>query len=125
MKAILVSSCGGPEQLELLEVPIPVPGPGQAVVKIQASGVNFIDIYFRMGLYQADPPIALGMEAAGVVEAVGPGVTEVVPGDRVAYTMSRGSYAEFAVVPAWQLVKIPDALDSRTTAAALLITSDR
>jgi NADPH2:quinone reductase len=120
MKAILVNTCGGPEQLELLDIPVPSPGPSQALVKIEASGVNFIDIYFRTGLYKADPPIALGMEGAGVVEAVGPGVTEVVPGDRVAYTLSRGSYAQFAVVPAWQLVKIPDAIDSRTAAAALL-----
>ena len=72
MKAILVNTCGGTEQLELLEVPIPSPGPNQALVKIEASGVNFIDIYFRTGLYKADPPIALGMEAAGVVEAIGP-----------------------------------------------------
>jgi len=120
LKAILVNSCGGPERLELLEVPVPTPGPGQALVRIEASGVNFIDIYFRTGLYKADPPIALGMEAAGIVEAIGPGVTEAEPGDRVAYTMCRGSYAEYAVVPAWQLVKIPDPLDTRTAAATML-----
>ncbi|MBM3748380.1 MAG: quinone oxidoreductase [Acidobacteria bacterium] len=120
MKAILVNSCGGPEKLELAEVPVPAPGPGQALVRIEASGVNFIDIYFRTGLYKADPPIALGMEAAGIVEAVGPGVTEAEPGDRVAYTMCRGSYADYAVVPAWQLVKIPGSLDTRTVAAAML-----
>ena len=120
MKAILVNSCGGPEQLELLEVPVPTPGPKQALVKIAASGVNFIDIYFRMGLYKAEPPIALGMEAAGTVEAVGSEVTEVAPGDRVAYTMARGSYAEYAVVPAWQLVKIPETVDSRSAAAVML-----
>ena len=120
MKAILVNSCGGPEQLELLEVPVPTPGPKQALVKIAASGVNFIDIYFRMGLYKAEPPIALGMEAAGTVEAVGGEVTEVAPGDRVAYTMARGSYAEYAVVPAWQLVKIPETVDSRSAAAVML-----
>ena len=120
MKAILVNFCGGPEQLELLEVPVPTPGPKQALVKIEASGVNFIDIYFRMGLYKANPPIALGMEAAGTVEAVGSGVTEVAPGDRVAYAMARGSYAEYAVVPAWQLVKIPEAVDFRIAAAVML-----
>jgi len=120
MKAILVNFCGGPEQLELLEVPVPTPGPKQALVKIEASGVNFIDIYFRMGLYKANPPIALGMEAAGTVEAVGSGVTEVAPGDRVAYAMARGSYAEYAVVPAWQLVKIPETVDFRIAAAVML-----
>ena len=80
-------------------------------MKIAAAGVNFIDIYFRIGLYKADPPIVLGNEGAGTVEAVGPDVTEVKPGDRVAYAMQRGSYAEYAVVPAWQLVKIPDDVD--------------
>ena len=120
MKAILVNSCGGPEQLELLDLPTPVPGPKQALVKIEASGVNFIDIYFRQGLYKADPPIALGMEASGTVAAIGPEVTEVVPGDRVAYALSRGSYAEYAVVPAWQLVKVPEPLEARSAAAAML-----
>jgi len=120
MKAILVQQPGGPEQMQYLEVPAPSPGPGQALVKIAASGVNFIDIYFRTGLYKADPPIALGMEGAGVVEAVGPGVTEVAPGDRVAYAMARGSYAEYAVVPARQLVKMPEGMDFSTGAAAML-----
>jgi NADPH2:quinone reductase len=120
MKAILVNQCGGPEQLEYLEVPAPAPGPRQALVKIAAGGVNFIDVYFRMGLYKADPPIALGMEAAGVVQAVGPEVTEVAPGDRVAYAMCRGSYADYAVVPGWQLVKIPDQMDFPAAAAAML-----
>jgi NADPH2:quinone reductase len=120
MKAILVYKCGGPEQLEYVEVPAPAPGPKQALVKIEASGVNFIDVYFRMGLYKADPPIALGMEAAGVVQAVGSEVAEVAPGDRVAYAMCRGSYAECAVVPAWQLVKIPEKIDFPSAAAAML-----
>lgn len=120
MKAILVNRCGGPEQLELVEVPVPTPGPRQALVKIEASGVNFIDVYFRLGLYKADPPIALGMEAAGVVHSVGHEVTEVAPGDRVAYAMCRGSYAHYAVVPAWQLVKIPDRMDLLTAAGAML-----
>jgi len=120
MKSILVKVVGGPENMELAETPKPTPGPTQALVKIAASGVNFIDVYFRIGLYKADPPIALGNEGAGTVEAVGPDVTEVAPGDRVAYAMSRGSYAEYALVPAWQLVKIPGHLDFTTAAAAML-----
>jgi len=120
MKAIQVKETGGPEKMELVEIPKPQPGPKEALVKIAVSGVNFIDVYFRIGLYKADPPIALGMEAAGVVEAVGPDVTEVRPGDRVAYAMARGSYAEYAVVPAWQLVKVPDEIGLNTAAAAML-----
>jgi NADPH2:quinone reductase len=90
------------------------------LVKIMASGVNFIDIYFRMGLYKADLPIVLGNEGAGVVDAVGPEVTDLAVGDRVAYAMTRGSYAEYAVVPAAQLVKIPEGLDFQHAAAAML-----
>lgn len=120
MKSIQVERPGGPEQIRIVDVPVPRPGPGQALVRIAASGVNFIDIYFRAGLYPADSPITLGSEAAGTVEAVGPGVTEVAPGDRVAYAMVRGSYAEFAAVPAAQLVKIPDAIDFESAAAAML-----
>jgi NADPH2:quinone reductase len=89
-------------------------------VRLAASGVNFIDIYFRTGLYKADLPIAIGSEGAGTVEAVGEGVTEVAPGDRVAYAMARGSYAEYAVVPGAQLVKIPAHLDFQRAAAAML-----
>jgi NADPH2:quinone reductase len=106
--------------MQLVDVPVPQPGPRQALVRLHASGVNFIDVYFRMGLYPADLPITLGSEGAGVVEAVGPGVTEVAPGDRVAYAMARGSYAQYAVVPAAVLVKIPDHLDYTTAAAAML-----
>ncbi len=120
MKAIQVKVPGGPESLELVEVAVPRPAPGQALVRLAASGVNFIDIYFRTGLYKADAPIALGSEGAGTVEAVGEGVTEVAPGDRVAYTMARGSYAEYAVVPAASLVKIPAHVDFQTAAAAML-----
>jgi NADPH2:quinone reductase len=120
MKAIQVKEPGGPEKLELVELPKPEPGPGQALVKIAASGVNFIDIYFRIGLYKADLPITLGNEGAGTVEAIGPGVTEVAVGDRVTYAMQRGSYAEYAVVPSSQLVKIADGLDFETAAAAML-----
>jgi NADPH2:quinone reductase len=120
MRVVVVEQPGGPEQLRIVEMPKPEPGPGQALVKIAAAGVNFIDIYHRTGLYKVDPPITLGMEGAGVVEAVGEGVTEVAPGDRVAYAMARGSYAEYAVVPAWMLVKLPPALDFQSAAAAML-----
>src|SRR3954452_15113513 len=120
MKAILVNVPGGAENLQLLDIPAPVPGPGQALVRIAASGVNFIDIYFRTGLYKSDVPVVIGSEAAGIVELVGSGVTEVSPGDRVAYAMARGSYAEYAVVPAAQLVKIPNHVDFQTAAAAML-----
>ena len=120
MKAIQVGQPGGPEAMELVDVPVPQPGPKQALVRIATSGVNFIDVYFRIGLYKSDLPIALGMEAAGTVEAIGADVTEVAPGDRVAYAMPRGSYAQYAVAPAASLVKIPDALDFTTAAAAML-----
>jgi NADPH2:quinone reductase len=120
MKAVFVEQPGGPENLKYADVPKPSPGPGQALVRIAASGVNFIDIYYRMGLYKADPPILLGNEAAGVVESVGPDVSDVKPGDRVAYAMWRGSYAEYAAVPAWQLVPIPETLDLKVAAAVML-----
>jgi NADPH2:quinone reductase len=120
MKAILVHTPGGPDQLNYEDVPTPTPGPGQALVKLAAIGVNFIDIYFRTGLYKASLPLALGQEGAGTVEAVGIDVSEVAVGDRVAWAGPRGSYAEYALVPAESLVKIPDALDDRTAAAAML-----
>lgn len=120
MKAVFVEVPGGPENLKFGELPVPAVGAGQALVKIAATGVNFIDIYFRMGLYKADPPVVLGNEGAGVVEAVGEGVTNVKAGDRVAYAMSRGSYAEYAAVPAWQLVPLPDSVGFETAAAAML-----
>lgn len=120
MKAIQIKETGGPEKMELVDLPQPAPGPGQAVVKIGASGVNFIDVYFRTGLYKAELPTTLGAEGAGTVESVGAGVTEVAAGDRVAYAMARGSYAAYAAVPAAQLVKIPDGVDFETAAAAML-----
>ena len=91
MKTIQISKTGGPEEMKLVDAPIPTPGPKQALVKVAASGVNFIDVYFRIGLYKADLPFTPGNEASGTVEAVGPDVTEVKPGDRVAYAMHRGS----------------------------------
>ena len=120
MKAVYVEKTGGPENLIYGDLPKPQPGPGQALVKIAAAGVNFIDVYYRIGLYPATPPVVLGNEGAGTVEVVGPDVTNLRPGDRVAYAMSRGAYAEYAVVPAWQLVKIPDSLDFQTAAAVML-----
>jgi NADPH2:quinone reductase len=120
MKAVFVEQPGGVENLKYGDVPTPTPAPGQALVKIAASGVNFIDTYFRTGLYPAPPPIVLGSEGAGTVEAVAPDVTSVKPGDSVAYALSRGSDAEYAVVPAWQLVKIPNGMDFNTAAAAIL-----
>jgi len=120
MKAIQVRKTGGPEALEYLEVPMPEPKAGEALVEIKAIGVNFIDVYFREGRYPSQLPFTVGQEAAGVVKAVGGGVTSVQPGDRVAYTGLQGSYAEFAVVDASRLVVIPDSLDFESAAAAML-----
>jgi len=120
MKAIQVNVPGGPDRLELVDIPKPAPGPGQALVRIAASGVNFLDVYFRTGLYKSDSPIAIGSEASGRVESIGEGVTEVAAGDRVAYAMARGSYAEYAIVPSAQLVKLPETVSFDTAAAILL-----
>lgn len=120
MKAILVRQCGGPEQLLLAEVATPSPAPGEVLVKLRFSGVNFIDTYHRTGLYKLPLPITLGVEGAGVVEAAGEGVSEFAPGDRVAYAMARGSYAEYAAVPAAQLVRLPAGVDLEAGAAAMV-----
>lgn len=120
MKRVVVNDPGGPEKLTIVEVPTPEPGPDEALVAIAASGVNFIDVYFRTGLYPADRPIILGSEAAGVVRRIGRDVTTVKPGDRVAYTMIRGTYADHAVVPAARLVPVPDAVPLETAAAIML-----
>lgn len=120
MKAVFVTEFGGSEKLRYEDLPVPQPGPGQVLVKLRASGVNFIDVYFRTGLYKADPPVVLGMEGAGEVEALGENVTGLAPGDRVAYAMARGSYAEYAVVPAWQLVKIPAGVTFEQAAGSML-----
>jgi len=120
MKAIVVEECGGPEQLRLVDLPTPEPGPSEVLVKVAVSGVNFIDVYFRTGLYKAPFPVGIGSEAAGIVEAVGPGVTEFRAGDRVAYAMARGSYAEFAKVPAANLVPVPASVSLEQAAAVLL-----
>jgi NADPH2:quinone reductase len=121
MRKVVVNELGGPEVLTLVETPMPEPGPSEAVVRLTASGVNFIDTYFRTGLYVApERTIGLGSEGAGVVERVGAEVTTLRPGDRVAYAMARGSYAEYAAVPAAQLVKVPDGVDLDVAAAVML-----
>jgi NADPH2:quinone reductase len=120
MKAIRVHQPGGPEALIYEDVPLPEPAEGQARIKIEAIGVNFIDIYHRKGQYPLPTPFIPGSEAAGVVDAVGSGVREVKVGDRVAHAMERGSYAEYAVIPAWKLVKIPDSISDQAAAAVML-----
>ncbi len=120
MKAIRVHQYGGPEALTLEDLPIPKPGPGQALVKITAIGLNYIDVYHRTGLYPGPLPRAMGVEAAGVVEQIGPEVTEVRVGDRVAYSGVPGAYAEYALVPSARLVTLPPDIDARTAAAAML-----
>lgn len=121
MKAIRVHSLGGPEVLTWEDVPDPQPGEGQALVRVEAAGLNYIDVYFRTGLYKAPSlPFIPGQEAAGTVVAAGPGVTEVAAGDRVAYAGVQGSYAGLAVVPAARLVKVPEGVTTRQAAAAML-----
>ena len=120
MKAIQVKRTGGPEVMELVDLPVPQPKSNEAVVQIEAAGVNFIDVYNREGRYPAPLPLVLGQEAAGVVSAVGSEVHEVAVGDRVAYTFALGSYAEYAAVPADRLVKIPAGVGARDAAAAML-----
>jgi len=121
MKAIRVHACGGPEALRVDDVAVPTPQAGEAVVKVAAAGVNFIDVQHRAGRYKPPAlPFTLGSEAAGTVTAVGSGVTEVAVGDRVAYAMVLGSYAEYAAVPARRLVKVPAAIELRTAAAVML-----
>src|SRR6185312_7976974 len=106
VKAIRVHSTGGPEVLRYEEVPKPTPGPGQALLRIEAIGVNFVEIYQRTGLYKVPLPFTPGSEAAGTVEAVGPGVTIVKPGDRVGSVNVLGAYAEYAIAPADRLMTI-------------------
>jgi NADPH2:quinone reductase len=120
MKAIQIHQTGGPEVLTLAELFIPTPGPGQVLIKIAATGVNFIEIYFREGRYKAPLPLIPGMEAAGTVEQLGEGVSGFANGDHVASTSVLGSYAEYALVPAAQLVKVPAGLDLKQAAAVIL-----
>ncbi|MER6003337.1 quinone oxidoreductase [Nonomuraea angiospora] len=120
MHAIIVSAPGGPEVLEYVERPDPVPGEGEIVVDVAASGVNFIDIYHRSGAYPLDLPAPIGSEGAGTVSAVGPGVQGVAVGDTVAWANVLGSYAEKAVVPADRAVPVPDGVPADVAAAAML-----
>src|ERR671910_1005709 len=121
MKAIRIHEFGGPEVLGYEDVEIPEPGPGQARVKLAASGVNFIDVYQRTGRYPGDLPRTLGLEGAGEVDAVGEGVDNVSPGDYVAFASTPGSYAEYVVAPAENLVPFnPTLVEARVAAAALL-----
>jgi len=120
MKAVRVDAPGGADVLRLDEIAVPSPGPGQTLIRIEAAGVNFIDVYQRMGRYPVPLPFILGMEAGGTVEALGPGVAVVRVGDRVAWQGVLGAYAEYAVVPADRLVPLPDRVSTRVGAAALL-----
>jgi len=120
MKAIQVRQVGGPEALKLVELPVPEPKANEAVVKIVAAGVNFIDVYFREGRYKAVTPFVPGQEGAGEVVAIGREVTDVKVGDRVAYAMVQGSYAEYSAVPADRLVKVPPGVSYQQAAAAML-----
>jgi NADPH2:quinone reductase len=119
--AIRVHEYGGPEKMVWEEVEVPAPGPGQAKIRHDYSGLNFIDVYHRTGLYpQPSFPFVLGSEGAGTVLEIGPGVTEVVPGDRVAYASVIGSYAEERLIKAERLVKLPDSIDTKQAAAMML-----
>jgi NADPH2:quinone reductase len=119
--AIQISAFGGPENLQLVDVPVGEPGPGEIRIRHQACGLNFIDVYQRTGLYPLPLPTTLGMEGAGIVEAVGPGVTHLQPGDRAAYaSQPPGSYSQQRVMPAKCVVRLPDAIDFETGAAMML-----
>ena len=126
MKAVQIDSYGGPEIMLLRDIEAPVPGPGEALVRLEYAGVNYTDVYNRNGLYAKShtyansPPFTLGRQGGGVVERVGPDVASVAAGDRVAYCIPLGSYAEAAVVPAWRLVKVPDAVDMAVATALML-----
>jgi NADPH:quinone reductase len=120
MHAIQITHTGGPEVLSLVELPVPVPGPGQVLIKVAATGVNFIETYYREGRYPATLPLVLGEECAGTVEQLGPDVEGFAIGDRVATRSALGSYAEYALVPAALLVPVPDGLDLKTAAAVIL-----
>ena len=120
MQAIRVHTFGGPEVLRLEDVPVPDPGPGQVLLRVEAAGVNFIDVYHRTGLYKQPLPLTLGREAGGTAERVGPGVTTIRPGDRVASDTAMGAYAEYVLVAAERLVPLPDTVPARLGAAVIL-----
>jgi NADPH:quinone reductase len=120
MKAVRVHASGGPEAMKFEDVAEPTPKAGEAVVKIDAAGLNYIDVYQRSGLYKLEMPLTLGLEAGGTVTAVGQGVTEVKVGDKVAYTGVPGAYAQYAAVPAAKLVVLPQGVSTKQGAAAML-----
>jgi len=120
MKAVRIHTAGGPEAMRVDDVPQPTPQAGEALVKIDAAGLNYIDVYFRSGQYKANLPLTLGMEGGGTVAAVGPNVTDVKAGDKVAYTGVPGAYAEYAIVPAGRLVVLPAGLTTKQGAAMML-----
>lgn len=126
MRAIAVAQFGGPEKLALIDAPVPKPAAGEALVKLEYAGINFIDIYMRSGeyarsqTYQTPLPMVIGMEGFGTVSALGSGVEGLAVGDRVAYCIVRGSYAEYAAVPAWKLVKVPEDVPA-TVATTLML----
>ncbi|RXF70968.1 quinone oxidoreductase family protein [Hansschlegelia zhihuaiae] len=126
MRAVQIAAFGGADALTLTETEAPRPGPGEALVRVSRAGVNFIDVYMRSGVYARSDtyrtplPMTIGMEGAGVVEAVGDGVSDWASGARVAYCLSRGSYAEYAVVPAWRLVPVPESVSFEQAAALML-----
>ena len=120
VKAVVVRTPGGPESMLIEDVAVGEPGPGQVRVRNRAIGLNFIDTYFRAGMYKADPPFVLGNEAAGEIVSVGPGVTGFSPGDRIGYTSTLGCYAEERVLDAKFAVKLPDAISFETAAGMML-----
>src|ERR1700733_15486291 len=120
MKAIQVKQPGGPEAMELEDLPTPQAKANEAVVRLTAAGVNFIDVYFREGRYKAPLPLVLGQEGAGEVTAVGAEVTDLKIGDRVAFAGAFGSYAEYSAVPANRLVKLPEGVSDQQAAASML-----
>lgn len=120
MKVVRIHQYGGPGVMQLEDLPTPAPGPGTALIRIEAAGVNFMDIYQRSGTYQVPLPAPLGQEAAGTVEAVGAGVTDLAPGDRVAWCNVQGAYATYALVPAERLVRLPPGIGARDGAAVML-----
>ncbi len=121
MRAIQIEAHGGPEQLQLVDLPVPEPKPGEVRVRHRAIGVNFLDVYHRTGLYKAQLPLVLGTEGAGVIDAVGAGVTHLAIGDRVGYAArTPGSYAEARTLDSAQVVKLPDAIDFEHAAAMML-----
>src|SRR3954462_2545066 len=119
-KTIVVETPGGPDAMRLVERPVGEPGPGELRLRQSAVGLNFADVYFRMGLYKAPPPFTPGMEGAGVIEALGPGVTDLRAGQRVAYPWGLGAYAQVRLIAADKVVPLPDTISDEQAAAMML-----